>query len=110
MTGLFEGNAVDLPVGRVELECNVADARLLDGVTVVLLDPSAGPRGRQFPNLIGLDARGSRLWTARPPTSSSADRWVGIVRDSPLVVDSFCSRRCVIDTATGTVLSEEFSK
>ncbi|MFL5582064.1 MAG: hypothetical protein ACJ8AO_16995 [Gemmatimonadaceae bacterium] len=80
------------------------DAREFAGGVLVLYDPAAGPRHRQFRNLDAFGPDGALRWTADQPTNETADGYVAIVSTEPLVTQSFGGLRATLDPATGRVI------
>ena len=59
-------------------------------------------------NLIAIDKNGRKLWDGELPDTS--DYYYRICSAMPLVVNSFSSFRCEIDTYSGKIKSREFVK
>jgi hypothetical protein len=113
------GNEVLINGNGVKLEYDVREAFELDGQVIVLLDPNAylqdpgyGKERRRgdsaLRNLRALSTAGHLLWEAE--FHEAADYYYKIVDRYPLTALSFSSFRCVIDSATGRILSKEFCK
>ena len=110
MSVSFSGNTLTISGVDHTLDYPILDARQIYDLIVVLFRPEAFRGGGQFRNLMGLDAHGAECWRAELPTNMGMDAYVQIVSETPLVVDSYCSYRCEIDTATGEVNTKEFFK
>lgn len=89
----------------------VSDAFQEDDKIIVLFDPDSktGKFG-QFPNLIAIDRRGQKIWTAQLPTTETGDAYYRISSRKPLIAYSVCSYSCEIDTQTGKIKQKIFYK
>ena len=106
-------NGRKLTVGEttLELEYPIEEAFVAGDRVVVLLACSAQAENwRQFPNLIALDRRGNKLWTAELPTTYSVDCYHMIASRDPLVVYSLASYECEIDVTNGRIRKRTFTK
>ena len=88
----------------------ISQALLLGERVLVIYDYMAGPSHCQFRNLEAYSPNGVRLWTAEHPTSESADAYVRIVSESPLVAANFAGFACTLDPETGKLLESRFTK
>jgi len=104
------GRNVSVAGRRWSAEYDIADGRVMDGRVVLLYDSMAGPRQRQFRNLEAFDFDGRKLWTAEHPTSEAADAYTAFVTEHPLTVSNFAGYLCELDTATGKLVREIFTK
>lgn len=78
---------------------------------IVLFDPdSVVSIAGQFKNLVCFEEDGGVFWVAELPTSDNTATYSQIVSTEPLVVDSFCSIRCTINTENGRILEQVFFK
>jgi hypothetical protein len=106
----FEGKTVRVAGQTWTVEHPLADARIVQGVVIVIYDYMSGPRHRQFQNAEGFDFTGRKLWTAQHPTNETADAYVSIVGVNPLVLWNFACYSCTIDPANGRLLAAVFTK
>ena len=106
-----EPNELDLDGLIVPLEHPIADTINYNDRVVVLFDPGLNAIG-QFPNLVAVDRRGSRLWTAELPTNQSADTYTLIEPHdaASLRAYSFCGHLSTVALATGKILTSVFTK
>ena len=97
----------------------VLDAVEEGGKIFILLDPNSyllnsdykKQRRKGLPaikNLLAVDKTGLKLWEAELPTTS--DYYYKFNSISPLIVNSFSSFRCEIDTENGEIKNMEFLK
>jgi len=111
MTIEYENNTIKINGRVLNLEFAIRDAVEKDHSFFVLFDPNANIRKwGQFPNLICLDNNGTKVWTAKLPTTDTGDSYYKLASTDPLTVYSVKSYSCVIDEKTGKILSQEFFK
>jgi hypothetical protein len=106
----FEGNQVSVGERRWDVPYPVSDLLRIGGSIIVLYDYMSGPRHQQFRNLEGFAPDGRRLWTAKQPTTETADSYVAISDRDGLTAWSFASYLCKLNPKTGRLLSREFTK
>jgi len=105
----IKDNKVQFDSCEINGEYPVYDARQAGSILLVLYRPESVRIG-QFRNLVAFDLSGCEVWRAELPTSMSMDAYYQIVSENPIVADSYCSYRCMIDEATGNILKKEFFK
>jgi hypothetical protein len=106
----FSGSHVTVAGRTWRVPYPVAQAVLAGEQVLILYDPMAGPRHRQFQNLEAFTLDGVRLWTAEHPTSTAADVYVSITSVSPLRAGSFAGYDCTLDVESGRLLQAAFTK
>jgi hypothetical protein len=115
MSIAFSGSNLDINGHSVELPWPVRQAMEHQDKIFVLLDPDAyltSPAySKEEPalrNLWAFDMAGSKIWEAEFPETS--DYYYRLTSADPLMVNSFSSHICTIDSGTGAVLQAQFVK
>lgn len=107
----YYDNIVNIGSKSVRLPHKVLDAFESQGIIIIFLDPDAnlGKTG-QYHNLIGYDFHGTKQWEAELPTANKSDVYWKLSNKNPLIVYSFSSYECEIETLTGKILKKIFYK
>lgn len=103
----------------IQMPWPVLDAIEHDGRVFVLFDPDSyllNPDYKKMrrqgapaiKNLVAIDKSGNKLWEADLPTAS--DYYYRISSVTPLIVNSFSSYRCEIDSKSGVIKDRELLK
>jgi hypothetical protein len=118
----YNGSKFEIDGKAVEVPSPIREAFALKGEVIVLMDQFADLKGpildirevRSAPkgtNLFCYSSDGVVLWKAELPTEGNAeDYYYRVSSRSPLVVNSFSSYRCEIDSATGKIIRKDFFK
>ena len=105
----IKGDRINFDTFELNCEYPEQDARQIGDILLVLYSPESFQDG-QFRNLVAFDLSGCEVWKAELPTSISMDAYYQIVSEAPIVADSYCSYRCMLDAKTGKILEKEFFK
>lgn len=119
MTIAFNGNTLIIDGKRIVMPWPVLEAVEEADRVFVLMDPDSYLRDPAYKkkrrqgapavkNLIAFDKEGLTLWEADLPTPS--DYYYHISSYNPLIVNSFSSYRCEIDSSVGTIRKMDFVK
>lgn len=105
----FSENFLNIDGKSFELEFNIADARIIDDVAIVIYKfDELAPKHCQFNNCQAFDSTGTLLWTAEHPTNASADSYVNFMKGNKLW--NFGCFVCTLDFKTGKLLDAQFTK
>lgn len=97
--------------GVIPAAREVLDAREIGDIVVAVLDYMAFPRGAPARNLFAYSAHtGELLWRAADICMGATDAYTNVISESPLIVGNFAGVNCTIDTATGNVIRQEFTR
>ncbi|MFC1748567.1 hypothetical protein ACFL2V_07140 [Pseudomonadota bacterium] len=107
----YSKNSVTIAGVTITLEHVVLIAFELKGKVIVLFDPDEYiPKFGQFNNFIALDLEGAKMWEAELPTTETGDCYFKVSSREPLIVNSYKSYVCEIDSDTGKIISKNFTK
>jgi len=97
--------------GVIKVDYHVLDAREIGDVVVVIFDYMEFPRDLPARNLFGYAGKtGKLLWRAADIGMGAADAYTNIISESPLLVGNFAGFNCTIDTTSGQILGNKFTK
>lgn len=110
----FEGKMIKTNTFSKELDYLIQDVIYLekDQICIVLYDRGSNIRKwGQFPNIICLNRKGEKIWTAELPTSDTGDSYIRMkLKEGNLFADAWGSFTCEIDIATGKIINKIFFK
>ena len=111
----FEGCLVTVDGNTWSTEKPVIDAKIKNGVVLLILDYDQYPDNRVACNLEGYSINGERLWVAENPTDTPNEAYVefladGDVLDNTVEVSDLAGFRCDVDINTGTLVNVVYSK
>jgi hypothetical protein len=115
----FHAKTLIIDVNSIQMLWPVLDAIEQDDKVFVLLDPDSyllDPNYKKMrrqgvpaiKNLLAFDKTGVKLWEAEFPETS--DYYYRFSSSSPLIVNSFSSYRCEIDTTNGSIKNKVLLK
>jgi len=119
MTISFKSNTLSIDGQIIQLAWPILNAIEESSRVFVLLDPDSyllDPNYKKMRrqgapairNLVALMKNGAKIWEAELPEPSDYYYWIS--SSNPLVVNSFSSYRCEINTDNGMIVKKDFLK